>query len=235
LLAISCQAIAEPKHIELARELLVTVKPENNKYIAYGPQGVRWKGDFFTSENVVNTQCVGLISAVLDRAKCPTVDIIKSKTSWRGTLLIDNYFEAINKGYGLTKIESLFDAKAGDIFMFRCRDACRNNEGVIDGHIAFVDEKPVQRAATRPIIENTLQWTLTVIDSSDTAHNITDTRYETKQTGIGRGIYRVYTDLEGKPVGYTTGYAFKYFPDEVRNLLFARPQSASSSSSSLNR
>ena len=30
-----------PKHLELARELVATVKPENNKYVIRGPEGVR--------------------------------------------------------------------------------------------------------------------------------------------------------------------------------------------------
>ncbi|MGB4913776.1 MAG: hypothetical protein WBO95_16935, partial [Candidatus Dechloromonas phosphoritropha] len=43
---------AIPKHLELARELVATVKPENNNYEVFGPgRGVRWKGDFLTSEN----------------------------------------------------------------------------------------------------------------------------------------------------------------------------------------
>ena len=47
LLLASINALAQdatpvPKHLEMARELLATVKPENNKYVIFGARGVRW-------------------------------------------------------------------------------------------------------------------------------------------------------------------------------------------------
>ena len=94
-------AIAEdaiPKHLELARELVATVKPENNKYRFIGPEGVRWKGDLFTSENTVNTMCTGFVGAMLEKAKSPTVKEVESKTYWKKYVRMDSYWEALQKG-----------------------------------------------------------------------------------------------------------------------------------------
>jgi hypothetical protein len=200
-----------PKHLELARELLTTVKPENNNYEVYGPgRGVRWKGDLFARENAVNTACVGFVTAVLERAGSPTPKAVASKTSWKHELRVNNYYESVEKGFGLQKIGRLNDAEPGDLFLFSCKDMCANSKATdIQGHITFIDEKPIQKNSTPPLIDGTLQWLVTVIDSADAPHGLKDTRWspqgEPKRTGVGRGTYRVYTDMSGVPIGYTNG------------------------------
>ena len=69
---------------------------------------------------------------------------------------------------------------------------------------------------------------VTVIDSADSAHDQTDTRWvpkgEKKITGVGRGTYRIYTDAEGVPVGYTNGFAAKYHDIAMRPIVISRPE-----------
>lgn len=168
LLAHNCYAvegdITIPKHLELARELVATVKPENNKYVLRGPDGVRWKGDLFTSENTVNAHCTGFVGAVLERAKSQTVKEVESKTYWKKYLRVDNYYEAVTKGYGFTQIAKLGDAKPGDVFLFRCNDQCGNSQtNDVQGHITIIDVTPTQKKPTPPIIDGTLQWVVTII------------------------------------------------------------------------
>ncbi len=207
---VSAQEAYVPKHLELARELVATVKPENNKYVIRGPEGVRWKGDLFTSENTVNTMCTGFVSAVLEKAKNPTVKEVESKTYWKKHLRLDSYWEALQKGYGLQRVEAIESAKPGDLFMFWCNAGCRTREGYeAYGHITIIDTTPTRKDPTPPLIDNTLQWLVTVIDSADGPHGRQDTRWRPKgeplATGVGRGTYRVYTDLAGIPLGYTNG------------------------------
>ncbi len=217
-----------PKHLELARELVATVKPENNKYRFIGPEGVRWKGDLFTSENTVNTMCTGFVGAMLERAKNPTIKEIESKTYWKKYVRMDSYYEAVQKGYGLQKIENLDAVKPGDLYMFMCNTNCNTSEGPALGHVTIVDVKPKQKAPTPPLIDGTLQWLVTVIDSADGPHGKDDTRWrpqgEPKASGVGRGIFRVYTDLNGVPVGYTSGpNGPKYQDTKDRPIAFGRP------------
>lgn len=219
-----------PKHLELARELVATVKPENNKYVIRGPEGVRWKGDLFTSENTVNTMCTGFVSAMLEKAKNPTVKEIESKTYWKKHLRLDSYWEAVQKGYGLQKVPTLDAAKPGDLFMFWCNAGiCRTREGYdAYGHITIIDAISKRKQPTPPLIENTTQWLVTVIDSADGPHGREDTRWRPKgepiATGVGRGTYRVYTDLAGIPVGYTNGPNDpKYHDGKERPINIGRP------------
>ena len=226
--ALAQDATPVPKHLELARELLATVKPENNKYRFIGPEGVRWKGDLFTSENSANTMCTGFVGAVLERAKNPTIKEIESKTYWKKYVRMDSYYEAVQKGYGLQKIENLDAVKPGDLYMFMCKINCNTSEGPALGHVTIVDVKPTQKNPTPPLIYGTLQWLVTVIDSADGPHGKDDTRWrpqgEPKASGVGRGVFRVYTDLNGVPVGYTNGpNGPKYHETKDRPIAFGRP------------
>ena len=219
-----------PKHLQLARELVATVTPENNLYNSYPSRvPIRWKGDLFTSENSVSTHCVGLVDAVLDRAESPTPKAVKRHTSWQHAVRVNNYFEASKKGFGLTHIESLNDVRPGDLFMFSCKDVCRTVAGELaQGHITFINAAPRKVIKDlQPIIAGTTQWFLEIIDSSDMPHGPKDTRVMPKgqkhATGIGIGIYRIYTDESGVPVGYAGERAKKFFPIEQRQIELSRP------------
>ncbi len=219
---------AVPKHLELARELVATVTPENNEYAFTRSRGVRWKEDSLAGENAVHANCVVFVGAVLDRAGSSTVKEIEANTYWKKYLRTDNYYEAVIKGYGLKAIDNLKNALPGDLFLFRCNDKCVNTQGrEVEGHVTFIDTKPMQRTATAPVIENTLQWTVTVIDSTDFPHDRNDTRWtkpgQPKHTGVGRGTYRLYTDMEGIPVGYTNGAATKFHGVADRPIAIGRP------------
>lgn len=220
-----------PKHLELARELVATVKPENNKYVILGNRGVHWKGDLFTSENSVNTACIGFVKAVLERANSPAIEEIKSKTRWTKWLELENYYEAITKGYGFTQIFKMGDTQPGDLFMFWCNDqrSCGNSQASeVQGHITIIDVKPTLKNPTPPIIEGTQQWVVTIIDSADNPHSKDDTRVVPpgmpKITGVGRGTYRIYSDMNGIPVGYTSGpNGPKFFGISDRPIAIGRP------------
>lgn len=223
---------AVPKYLELARELVATVKPENNKYMFNGPEGVRWKGDLFTSENSVSTACGPFVTAMFERAKDPTIDVIKSHITFfkRAKYVRQNdWYEASIHGWGLKKIETMHDVKPGDLFQFSCFDKCGTSYGDVPGHITIIDMKPKKLAQQKnPIVESTEQWELTIIDSADSAHDRNDTRFvpkgEKKITGVGRGTYRIYTDASGIPVGYTNGFGTKYNAIATRPIVISRPQ-----------
>jgi hypothetical protein len=59
-----------------------------------------------------------------------------------------------------------------------------------------------QAHSGNPIVADTLQWTIDVVDSSSSYHGPTDTRYD-HPGGIGEGVFRLYTNLDGTVAGYT--------------------------------
>jgi hypothetical protein len=234
------QASSIPKHLELARELVATVKPENNKYVLNHGSGVRWKGDLFNSESSVNTACGGFVAAVMERAGNTSIDVVKSKTSSH-ILRVKQFLEAVANDWGFSKVSKVGEIVPGDLFLFRCNDRCvaaeTNNflghktvtEVDAAGHVTIVDVKPTQKKPTPPLIDGTQQWLVTVIDSSESPHDLKDTRWRAKSeppvTGVGRGTYRVYTDMDGVPVGYTNGpNGQKLHTIKDRPILIGRPQ-----------
>lgn len=220
-----------PKHLALARELVATVKPANNHYNLVNPTGVHWKGDLFRSENSVDTMCTGLVEAVLEKANNPSISEIKSKTSWKHILRVENFVEAMKKGHGLRRIETVNDVQPGDIFILRCQDdhSCDLGGYSVQGHVAVVDAKLSKQVVKRPAVAGTVQWKLTVIDSNTGAIDPGDTRRtpvgSPKISGVGRGAYLIYTDESGIPVGYSNGWGSKYFGVDNRAIFFARPSS----------
>lgn len=222
------QTESVPKYLELARELVATVKPENNMY-AHGPQSVHWKGDLFASESSVHAACGGFVRGVLERAKDPTIDLVRSH---KKSILLVDWVDAVKSERGVKKVDTLFDVQPGDFFVFICliKDTCKTSQGDAEGHITIVDIKPEKIAPKAPILEGTDQWNLTVIDSADSAHDRNDTRFvpkgDKKITGVGRGSYRIYTDHSGVPVGYAIGFGgSKFNPISERPITIARPKS----------
>lgn len=223
-----------PRYLELARELVETVTPENNQYYEYmGAKGVRWKGDLVTSENTVRTACGGFVAAVFEKAGDPTLDKVKANmtvplTREKDVRFRDWYAAAVG-GWGLRRIENLNDVQPGDLFIFTCNDPCYTTAGVnAGGHIAIIDAKPEIVFSRKPLLDGTVQWKLTVIDSADLPHGPDDTRFaakgQKKISGVGRGTYRVYTDRTGVPVGYAPGVSARYFPVVTRPILVSRPE-----------
>jgi hypothetical protein len=227
----ACLAKAQevPKHLELARELVATVKPENNNY-SYKGFGIRMKGDLFASENSVSTMCAGFVQSVLERVHHPAISTIKANGEWggRGFLRVSAFYTATENQKGLTKIADLRQVRPGDILVIWCKDICSSVEGPAQGHVALVDTVATAKEPTPPLHDNTLQWTVSIIDVNDYPHDLKDTRYAKggpKITGVGRGTIRIYTDADGNVKGYTEGpRGPKFNSAEVRPLVFGRLQ-----------
>ncbi len=59
-----------------------------------------------------------------------------------------------------------------------------------------------------PEVLGSTQWEVPVIDSSKSGHGPTDTRHKKgpggkDHDGVGEGVFRIYSDSEGKIVGFT--------------------------------
>jgi hypothetical protein len=74
------------------------------------------------------------------------------------------------------------------------------------GHVMLADETPVQRDAASPLHDQTLQYSLRVIDSATTGHGKNDPRGRPgadSSTGVGSGTIRLYARADGTIAGYT--------------------------------
>ena len=227
---VSCSASAEedvPKHLQAARDLLTTLSPEYNIYTNY-PRWVRWKGDILTPHAEAHTDCTGFVGSVLERAGC---SIRRSPliSNARNTLpTIDDYFDSISHQKGFKRIDIITDILPGDIIVVKYNIGNSGVRKTYPGHVMLADAVPVSRVKdTKPIIEGTKQWEITILDSTIGYHGTTDTRYRTTgtmQSGVGRGVLRLYTGEGGKVIGYSNSIHQKsvYYDNSNQPLVIGR-------------
>lgn len=199
-----------PQYLEVARNLVSEVSPENNLYQHNG--WVLWKGDKSAFGEVtateVKTDCSGLLDAIFERTASQVMNAFRFK-NWKGYPKAGNYYDEISSGNGFERKDNIRNVKAGDVF------AAKYTGEANTGHVMIVDAEPTLiRDAVTPLVADTQQWAVAIIDSSN-AHWKGDTRYTEdgkKQTGIGRGTIRIYTKLSGELVGWawSMGPASKY-------------------------
>lgn len=221
-----------PRHLELGRSYVQEIKPENNKY---DHRGFRWKGDFLASEHQANGNCVQFITTVLEHGGSPTIQVMKEKTYWYKYLRTDSYYEAIDLEYGFKKITKITGIKPGDVIVYvkeeidkRSRNGAAKRADALNsgmGHAMLVDEAPVKMKPVRPIVPDTEQWVVQVLDSTDLPHGFDDTRvdnrnYAAHRTGVGRGPIRLYTDREGNIAGFSNSPSPASIFKSVQELSF---------------
>jgi hypothetical protein len=196
-----------PKHLALGRTLISSLAPENTSYRHQGY--VRWKGDLFTPDYEAHTDCSGLINSLLTRADCSTMHHLMLATARGRHPKAEDYFNLILKQDGFRKIDAVADVLPGDIIAVKyhvgARGQCSSCEN--SGHVMMVDDVPTLRKKdTTPIVSGTKQWEVLIIDSTMGSHGMNDTRYRkngSKIGGVGSGILRLYSDADGKIIGYS--------------------------------
>jgi hypothetical protein len=202
LLALSLQARTQdiPPYLQSARDLLNDVAPENNSYQYRGWIRIKGEATLFGTADVseVHTDCSGLVDALLQRT-APQVLKVFQHQHWKSYPKAENYYAAIAASDGFILRKDMNAVEAGDIF------AAKFVNDKDTGHVMLVDAKPrLIETPVEPIVPDTQQWEIVVIDSSS-SHGKSDTRYRPsgpKQSGIGRGSVRVYTDSSGQLVGW---------------------------------
>lgn len=185
---------AEPAHLHLARELVLTVPPENTRY-QHKPSVVEaCSGD---QPARVLTDCSGLLNTLLARSL--RLDDAELGVWLRARRpLAKHYFTAISRGRGFALVADVRDIRAGDILAVRF-PADNDNSG----HTMIADGSALPREESPPLVEGLCQWMLPIIDSTSSPHGPDDTRARPRRTGLGRGTMRLYSDASGAIVGYT--------------------------------
>ncbi len=224
LLADPAAAEHKESHLDWAIKLVDEVSPDETSYTHDDPV-VRWKGVDGAEQAECRTDCSGLLDALLRQAYGYDDDTFRS---WlhRKRPLAKTYHDAIVDGKRFQRIEHVQDVKPGDIIAIKYTPDDPENKGGDTGHVMIVVEKPERRDATEPEEKDTRQWAVTIIDESKSYHGKDDTRHLTDRTkgGVGRGVFRLYTDSEGNVVGHAWSLSEKaeYHDQDDRHLVIGR-------------
>jgi hypothetical protein len=210
-------------HLELARILVRELRPEDTSY--QHKQGyITWKGENGAEGYQSHVDCSGLLNVLFERAYGITPNDFEK---WLGKRrpLASEYFNAITQQQNFRLIGSIEDVRPGDIIAIRYPPGTNDNTG----HIMIVNEVPSRRKPSKPEVEGTEQWEVSVIDSSESGHGKTDTRRKPDGSfgdGVGQGILRIYTGTSSQIVGYTwsTFAVSDYYDQNTRQLVIGRLQ-----------
>ena len=207
--------------LELAQTLVNGLAPENTSY-QHKEGFIKWKGENGAAAYESRVDCSGLLNNLLERSYGLTSRDFEYWLGKRRPLAAD-YFDAIKQHSNFRQITSIRDIRAGDIIAIRYPPGTNENSG----HIMIVAGMPTSRKATKPEIDGTEQWEVSVIDSSESGHGKTDTRHKPDGTfgdGVGQGILRLYTSRSGEIVGYTwsTLSVSDYYDKSTRELVIGR-------------
>jgi hypothetical protein len=190
-----------PKHLVAAQELLKSIKLEDTSY-KHGEPAVTWKGEDGAGKCVSHTDCSGFIDVLLMHSYGYDRDALKK---WLGKKrpTADCYHDKIVDEVGFMHIAHLKDAKPGDLLAVKYLTRTDNT-----GHMMLVASTPKKVDATKPIVKDTEQWEVLVIDSSESGHGPHDTRHGKGQgskdhDGVGQGVLRIYTNADGSVAGFT--------------------------------
>ena len=224
---------ATPAHLGWAKLLVDTVKPAANDY--GDPAKLSWQGSNGLAYSTNRSKCASLVTQLLEKAYDP--DFV----GWFGCTSphAAAYHDAIEVEDGFDLIESIDDVRPGDIVAIRyddagCTDlACGSFSGcTTSGHVAIVAALPTLRAPVSPLVAGTVQYAVTIIDSSSAYHGTGDTRYHSEalgadDRGVGRGAMRLYVDSgdPGRPIvghSWSNASGSPFQPLSKRDLVIGR-------------
>ena len=214
---------APPAHLLWAEELVDNVLPENNTYGTY-PHYIHWEGEHGATEYKNRTQCNSFLTRLLQQAHDWTDTDIRQ---WMGSASPNAamYHAVIVTEERFEEIAAITDLLPGDVIAIKYPAG-----STVSGHIAIVRDAPVLRAATAPLVSLTVQYEVTVVDSSSTGHGPTDTRLNgdgTWHPGAGIGVMRLYANADGSVAGHTwsTSTRSAFYGQATRNVVLGRFQS----------
>jgi hypothetical protein len=215
------QKSSKVTHLDLARVLVRELRPENTSY--QHKQGyIKWKGEDGAEAYESRVDCSGLLNSLLERAYGLTPDDFEK---WLGKHrpLAKEYFDAITTQKNFRLITTVGSVRPGDVIAIRYPPGTNDNTG----HIMIIAGVPTARKASKPEVDGTEQFEVSVIDSSESGHGRTDTRRKQDGTfgdGVGQGVFRLYASPNGEIVGYTwsTFANSDYYDQNTRQLVIGR-------------
>jgi hypothetical protein len=233
------QAQEVPKHLQLAREFLANVKPENNAYLN-NKVYTRHPTDLFSKDYVIATDCGGFVEDMFLRTKSGVVEQVKTQ-KFKDRKSIYDWHPSIERSEAFERLTKVTDLLPGDAVAWLYVD------GHSTGHILFVDSVPVKIKSRKPIVEQLDQYEIKIIDVSQAAKSLDDTRYvddpaerseylargkergtaaSANRKGIGSATIRMYADSQGVMKGMALNLPnVKFHPDVTDwNIVMGRPK-----------
>lgn len=205
------------KLVSDAHSLLNVVKPEDTSYI-HKNNIISWGGD---SKAVCHADCSGLINALLLHSKFFSEEQL-NKNMGSNRPLAKHYHDAIIHQRGFKEITKIDEVRPGDIIAIKYPPGSGNS-----GHVMLIASLPLKRNPTEPLVKNSIQYEIEIIDSSSSGHGASDSRRLDSgkyREGLGKGVYRIFTDEKGLFVGHTWSVypTSKYYEMTIRNLVIGR-------------
>lgn len=212
--------VSIPKHLSDVIALHENVHPDDASYI-HGHGIVAWAGHNGAEKYICHADCSGLLSAVLRHSYGYTHHELKAWIGGEIRPKARNYFAAIVAERGFARITKVRDLLPGDVLATNYPSGESSK-----GHVMIVVNRAEERESTIPLVDNTRQWSLEIIDSTTSAHGESDTRQlEGKfRNGIGKGFFRLYTDLSENIIGYSWSldYGAVYYDETTRPIVAGR-------------
>jgi hypothetical protein len=194
-------------HLHWADTLIIHLADENNEYGA-NPTVVDWTGVDAAATYKNRTLCNTFVIAMLKQGYGLTAADLKA---WLGSSSPKAavWHDAIQARNGFLLVERIEDILAGDIIAIKYP-----GDPSVSGHMAIVKSPPVLRTASAPVIPNTQQYEVIVIDSANSGHGSNDTRKRpdgSSGSGAGAGAMRLYAD----PAGAIAGHSWSTYSNSV--------------------
>lgn len=209
-------ALAWTAHSSDAESLVDDLSVSRDNVYGSDPSYIEWRG----TRSSARTVCGTFITQLLSHTYGLTPSTF---TQWMGSTSPDaeTYHSAIMAENHFTRITNIEDVQPGDLI------AIKHEGGSVSGHMMVVASSPRPESASSPVVPNTTQYSLSVIDSSSSHHGDSDTRVthpSSSGNGIGRGRIRIYVNDSLRPVGYTwsTSAASDYYGVGSRPLAIGR-------------
>src|SRR5436305_9414186 len=184
--------------LQWAHRLIEGVTPQTNLY-ASRPTLVTWAGVNGATETRNRSVCSALVAHLMMQTYgYRAADF----ASWLGGRFprAAGFHDAIAAGRGFDPVLRIGGIRPGDVLAIKYPPGSHPT-----GHVLLAASRPVQRHATEPVVPGTVQYELSVIDSSHTGHGPTDTRHYAKgkfHSGVGGGLFRLYAGPDGHLAGY---------------------------------
>jgi hypothetical protein len=223
----ACSAIradeTKPAHLTAAEQIATQISADNNEY-AHKDCFIKWKGVDGNAQYSNRTDCSDFLNLLLEHVYGLTQTKLHKLTGHsRPTATV--WFDSVDsdKAASLLKpVASVADLRPGDLILIKYQPGEADT-----GHVMIVDAAPMQRQESLPLVPGTRQWAVTVIDSSKSGHGPTDTRHKEDNTfarGVGRGVFRLYTNADGTVAGYAWSVVkkSKFEPQSEHAVRFAR-------------
>lgn len=204
-----------PAHLTTAVGLVVKLRYAAENYYGGGKRHIDWDAE----PAAARTVCSSFTTLLLQHTYGWTNDQIRE---WLGAANPEafQYYNAITAKNRFRRIVHVDRIRPGDILAVKYTDHHVSRNGVEDtGHVMLVASAPQRIAAHAPLVKGTTQYVVDVIDSSASGHGVTDTRYRRGGSftgGIGRGVFRIYADSDGRIGGYS-------WSDGARSPFYTRP------------